>query len=306
VSPRLPGMTSAYSVPDHSMVRRPALPLLALLSLALAGPGAAEAAIGRSVLKSNKIDTGNPAFTVSCPKGTVALNGAPYRTSSAIVPALSAPSGSRKWRFGYASGEDATVRTALRCVRTAARRGSVRYRLGTKRRRAVRLQPDAARRIRLTCPRGLIPSGYGFDESEGSSPQADPGAIDFYEIYPSRRSVRFGLRNDTSEPSQVSVYLRCFSRTARSRRARRRAVVKRRTFRDRLAGDRDKRVRHQCRKGEFALLTGWRLPRNGSVYVDSSYPQRARRGRWLLENLGSRRRVRTVLLCMRERRVGRR
>ena len=302
----MPAGATAYSVPPLNVARRLAPTSVALIALALAAPGTADAALGRSLVKQKKVTTGNPAFTISCPRGTVAVNGAPYRTSSAIVPALSAPVGRRKWRFGYAAGEEATLRVALRCVRTRARRGSVRYRVSNRRRRAVRLSPDATRRIRLRCPRGTVPAGYGFDQSEGSSPQADPGAIDFYEVRPSGRTVRFGLRNDSSEPSQMSVHLRCFSRRSSSRGVRRRATVKRRTFRDRLRADRDKRVRHQCRKGEFALMTGWQFPRRGSVYVDSSYPQEARKGRWLVENLGGRRRVRTILQCMRERRVGRR
>jgi hypothetical protein len=268
------------------------------LALALLAVGAQPAlGEGHSVTVKKRLGQGVSTFAGSCPRNYVALNGASFPTPGDVVPSYSGPGESlRRWRFGFDAGGPGTVRTTVRCGRTRfPRRVHVKFQVQSVARNDIRLGAGTTKKVALRCTEGHVPTGYGQDQSPGgaTSPR-DPGAIDFQSVVPHKHGITFGLRNDTSEAAKVNVFMRCWQRKIRGRTS----PVEPRSFRDKVRAGKGKRVKHSCRRGEFALATGWSIPRGSQVSLSSSRPDGSRRGRWAFDNDGGASNVRTSLLCL--------
>jgi hypothetical protein len=265
---------------------------LALTLVVLAVPASAQAASGRSVSRSTVIDKGRSGFSVSCPGKTVALNGAVLETSEDVVTTRSAPSqGARRWRFGFQSQAQSRVRTVLRCAPVNSP-GSFRVASRTKR---VILRAGGLRRVTITCPKGLVPTGYGQEQPGGGDNSADPGTVALFKVLPTGHGMSFGLRNNDTEQGRGGVFLRCWQRRVYRGPGVR---VRQHLFRDALPADRSTTAAHSCGRGQYALATGWKIGPSGVAFVSSSYPQGQRKGRWFFENTDVRVRATTSLLCL--------
>jgi hypothetical protein len=272
------------------------VPLARFLGLALAllavsaQPAFGE---GRSVTRKVKIGEGASSFTVSCPKGYTALNGGTYPTISDVVTSLSAPDrGLRKWRFGFDAEGPSKVRVEVRCggVRFRHRTRS-RFQVQTSARNNVLVRAGATRKVRLKCAKGRIPTGYGQSQTLGQD--REPGAIDFYSVAPSRRGFVIRLRNQSTEDSKIDLFLRCWKRTGRGQ-----LRVKVRKFRTRIPANGRKGVKHRCRRGEFALATGWSFSPDSGVALTSTRTTGKRKARWSFDNGSDGARARTSILCL--------
>src|SRR4051794_7117629 len=176
--------------------------------MALSAPAAL--AEGRSVTRKVRLGEGARAFTVSCPKGFAALNGGTYPTASDVVPSVSAPvKGLRRWRFGFDAEGPATVRAVVRCGRLSfPRRVHARFQLQTKAKNKMTVASGATRRVTLRCKKGHVPTGYGQNQTPtGPDQDRDAGAIDFHSVTATRRGFVFGLRNQSTESSQVDLFI---------------------------------------------------------------------------------------------------
>jgi hypothetical protein len=222
----------------------------------------------------------------------VALNGAALRTSKDVVTTRSEPGrAARRWRFAFQSQAQSRVRTVLRCVPVSSPGA---FRVASRARRVI-LRAGGLRRATLSCPKGLVPTGYGYEQPGGGNDSADPGTIAIFKVLPTKRGMSFGLRNNDTEKGMAAVFLRCWQRRVHGGPGVR---VKQHLFHDALPADRSTRVTHSCGRGQYALATGWKLGPSGVASVSSSYPQGQRKGRWFFDNTDVRVKATTSLLCL--------
>jgi hypothetical protein len=268
--------------------------VLALLALS-AQPAFAE---GRSVTRRVQLREGANAFTVSCPRKFAALNGGTYPTASDVLPSISAPGkGLRQWRFGFDAGGPANVRVVVRCERLKfPRRVHAKFQVHTAAKNKLTVGSGATRKVTLRCPKGHVPTGYGQNQTPtGEGQDRDAGAIDFYLVKATKRGFVFGLRNQSTETAQVDLFIRCLRRKLRGRLAK---VRVRKFKRQTVPANGSRRLRHACRRGDFALATGWSFGSGSGVALTSTRPAGKRRARWAFDNGGDRAKVRTSILCL--------
>ena len=253
---------------------------------------------GRSVTRKVALKEGANSFTVSCPRNFAALNGGTYPTASDVVPSISAPvKGLRRWRFGFEAGGPANVRVVVRCGRVKfPRRLHAHFEVNTAAKNELTVGPAATRKVTISCAKGHVPTGYGQNQTPtGEDQDRDAGAIDFYLVKATRRKVVIGLRNQSTEAAQVDLFIRCWRQRLGGRLAK---VRVRRFKRQTVPANGSRRLRHTCRRGEFALATGWSFGSGSGVSLTSTRPAGKRRARWVFDNGGGRAKVRTSILCL--------
>ena len=140
-----------------------------------------------------------------------------------------------------------------------------------------------------------MPAGYGQNQTPtGPEQDREAGAIDFHSVTATRRGFVFGLRSQSTESAQIDLVIRCLKLRRRGRPAR----VRVRKFRTRVPANGSKRVRHRCRRGEFALATGWSFGSDSGVTVSSTRTTGRRKARWLFDNGSDPARVRLSIVCL--------
>ena len=230
---------------------------------------------------------GSRTLILTCPEPAVALHaGASSELGSDSVP----DSDPRRWSFRFTSdaGDPARrVRAVLRCVRLQLPPGlrGVRLTVGTVRRPDVFVVAGAARRVALTCQRGMIPTGWGLER--GGAGQA----IAVAAATPRRRGFVFRLENTGSAGASATPRIRCLKRSQRARSGERHAFETRiARFDDSGAG-----ARHACRRSEYSLSTGVSLDPSDDILLTGAMPAGARGGRWSFNRGGQ---ASTNLVCL--------
>jgi hypothetical protein len=238
-------------------------------------------------------DQSHSNFKLACPKGSVALGGAPVRVPSGVAVGRSVPGEStRSWLFSFSSQAPATVKAEVRCASVRFPGKKVHFQLGTSAAFETKVPAGSTLRLKLTCTTGLVPTGLGQDQTPvpGGGPRT-PGAISIQSALPTERAFILRLRNDGTSTAEGDYHLRCLKRTVAGRDL----DVSKLSFRDKL-GD-PGRIKHACKHGQSALTTGWVLP-SGATTLRSSFLSSTRWGHWVFDQGQSRPRVKTTLLCL--------
>jgi len=281
-----------------------ALAASALALLLLAAP-AAQAGPGRLVVTTeSKLTTvaagQSKRLFLGCPRGSVALAGA--SAPPVGVARLSSVPGASRWgfRFENVGTADRRVRGLVRCLEVAppddVRR--LRYGLSIRRKRAA-LGAGGAGSVGVRCRRGHDPTAYG---ARYESPAAGRGTARLYEAIPVAAGYDFALAETAGAPTSLDLFVRCLARRGTATTAAGGSQsfdidVLRRRFRDgvRSGGG---RIRHSCRRGDYALGAGFGVDPLGGANLVAARPEGARGTRWLFRNAGARAEVRTFLLCL--------
>jgi hypothetical protein len=261
--------------------------------LALAAPSGALPGDVTTVTRSFSADQGSSSFSLSCPKGSVALGGAPVSVPSGVDVGRSVPGDStRGWLFSFSSQRAATVKAEVRCASARLPGKHVRFQLGTVSVTEIKVRAGSSLRVKLKCTSGLVPTGLGQDQTPvpDGGPRR-PGAISIQSALPTGRGFILRVRNNGTATAEADYHMRCLRRTVDDQGL----DVSKLSFRDQL-GD-SGRVKHACKRGQSALTTGWVLP-SGATALRSSFLSSTRWGHWVFEPGRSRPRVKTALLCM--------
>ena len=262
---------------------------IAILVLA-ALPGAAAAAPvvdPVSVSRFVTVDAGETrALTLACPGSAVALHGAASsERGSDSIPS----SDPQRWTFRFANGSSGPRRAGgvVRCVRlrVSADVSGVALAVGTVRRPNVFVVAGASRAVRLTCQRGMIPTGWGVERGDAGRTIAVAVAS------PTRRGFRFVLENTGNVGASATPRIRCLERTEEASGGRTHSFSTRvATFED------DGTVaRHSCRRREYSVSAGVSLDPAGDALLERATPRRRRGGLWLFSGEGS---AATSLVCL--------
>src|SRR4051794_23488866 len=260
--------------------------------LVLAAPAGALSGDVTTGTRSFNADQGSSSFGLSCPKGSLALGGAPVSVPSGVDVARSVPGAStRGWLFSFSTQSPATVTAEVRCASARFRGRRVHFQLGTVAANETKVRAGSSIRLKLNCTTSLVPTGLGQDQTPvpGGGPRR-PGGISIQSALPTGRGFILRLRNDGTSTAEADFYMRCFKRTVEGHGI----DVSKLSFRDKL-GD-SGRIKHACKRGQSALTTGWALP--GSTALRSSFLSSTRWGHWVFESGQSRPSVKTALLCM--------
>jgi hypothetical protein len=234
-------------------------------------PGAAAAAPvvdPVSVSRFVTVDAGETrTLTLTCPGTSVALHGAASTERSDSIPGADA----QRWtfRFGPASGGPRRVGGVLRCVRfrLPADIGGVALAVGTVRRPDLFVVAGASRRVRLTCQRGMVPTGWGV---EGA------GSIALAAASPTRRGFAFVLENTGERGASATPRIRCLERREQA------ADGRTHTFSTRVARFEDDGTvaRHACGRREYSVSAGVSLDPAGDAVLERATPRGQRGGLW--------------------------
>jgi hypothetical protein len=261
--------------------------------LALAGPAGALPNDITTVSRSFAVDASHSNFRLACPKGSLALGGAPVRVPNGVDVGRSVPGEStRGWLFSFSSQRAATVKAEVRCASARLPGKHVRFQLGTVSVTEIQVRAGSSLRVRLKCTSGLVPTGLGQDQTPvpGGGPR-QPGAISIQSALPTGRSFILRVRNNGTATAEADYHMRCLRRTVDGQGL----DVSKLSFRDQL-GD-SGRVKHACKHGQSALTTGWVQP-SGATTLRSSFLSSTRWGHWVFEPGQSRPSVKTALLCL--------
>jgi hypothetical protein len=232
----------------------------------------------RTVSRTKTVKAGNRAFSVRCRKGYTALSGSPTPPGIGVDLTRSTPGpGKRRWRFGFFTSENIRVRVVLRCVKG-------RPRLRTRRKKGIRVLPLTTRTVRVRCPRGWVPTGWGERQPPGSglaraAALVAPPALDFFRVGVSGRKMAFGLRNESEdETGRVDLYVRCWKKRKRAGR------IVRRTVHRHVTTSGEVTLRGKCRRRQISLFTGFSFDPSTGVGLSSTRPIHKRSARWVFQN----------------------
>jgi hypothetical protein len=248
----------------------------------------------RTVSRSKTVKAGHHAFSVRCRKGYTALSGSPTPPGIGVDLTRSTPGpGRRRWRFGFSTSEKIRVRVVLRCVRG---------RVATRRKKGVRVASESTRTVKVRCPRGRVPTGWGERQAPGTglarASLVVPPAVDFFRVGISGRKMAFGLRNESEDQTgKVDLYVRCWKKRRRAGR------VVRRTFHKHVTTTGELTIRHKCRRRQVSLFTGFSFDPSSGVGLSSTRPIHKRSARWVFQNpLVDETDIDTSLFCLKLRR----
>jgi hypothetical protein len=277
----------------------------ALVTLFAAAPALADGPLVRSVDKAVRLRAGTvtPA-TVGCPRGMTALAGGVRSKPTASTIRASMPSHPRRWGFRFGELVGARTHTAhvvVRCVGLDLPAGEPGLTLHVRTvSRRVPVPALSFAGTSLSCQRGFVPTGWGFQERPPGSPgPLGPEELQIYRAAAGRTGYRIGVENLGSADEVVTARIRCLER---------RTVTKHRfvhSFRLRHLGFSDRvglgtsRLSHSCALGHFALGAGHSIDRRDDILYRRSFTTGLGVGRWVFEQaVGPAQRVATQLVCL--------
>jgi hypothetical protein len=265
---------------------------LALIAAA-ALPAAASAGPVRpvSVTRSTDVPAGEArSLTLRCPAKAVALNASATTELADSIPGGNA----RTWTFRFAAENAArTGRAILRCVRMRLPKGVGRISLVVETRiePVLEMSPDDTQRLRITCSRGMVPTGWGLERI------GEDNGLAIADAMPTRRGWAFTVENAGSAGASGALHVRCLERTQRARTGERHAFSTRvASFTERLEGPGT--TRRACRRSEFSLSTGVSLPASDDILLTASGPVGRRGGEWTFAQPAGTVGVRTSIVCL--------
>jgi hypothetical protein len=271
--------------------------------LMAATPASAAAPIVRSVERLVPIRQGDVVVTtLPCPSGMAALGGGVISQPTGSVLRGSIPSSVSRWRFrfgGYEGARQRFARVALRCVALDLRGDTTILRTATSTDRVTVGALNTASTT-LTCPRGFLPTAWGFERRPpGSSSPLGPEETQIYRALASGRTFDIGIENLGGADESVRVRARCVQQRTRTREGLVHSFrIRNLTYRDRVRQGRDVE-HHPCARGFFGLGTGHAVDALDDILFRVSFLRHARSGRWVFDNSsGTGDLVRTQLLCL--------
>ena len=275
-------------------------------SLLTAAPASGAAPIVRSVERLVPIVQGDVVVsTIPCPSGMAALGGAVISRPTGSTVRGSIASSISRWRFrfgGYTGATRRNVRVVVRCVALNLRGDTTTLRTALPTDR-VTVRALSTATTTLTCPRGYLATGWGFERRPpGSASPLGPEETQVYRALASGRSFLIGLENLGGADESVRVRARCLQQRTRTREGQVHSFrIRNLTYRDRVRQGVDVES-HVCPRGYFALGAGHEMDPADDILFRSSFVRHARTGRWSFENTsGTGDLVRTQLLCLNRR-----
>lgn len=273
-------------------VKRTSLLTVAFLA-GVAPVAAAQAAVVETATVSRSVSVAPDAarsLTLSCPAGFLALSGA-ARSGFTTLTESFPRSGTRQWTFRFASrGNRHRAGALLRCVRLdlPVGVGGVTLRVGSAFKGDIEVAPGATRRVRVDCPGGQIPTGWGLRRGRA--------AVSVAAAVPTAGGWVFDLENRGRSRAETTAYVRCLAPVQRARSGQ----VHRFSIRTRTHVDRGptRTTSHSCPAGEFSVATGVALSPAQDIFLTATYPDGKRGGRWSFRRAGASSTVETSLLCL--------
>jgi hypothetical protein len=273
---------------------RTAAVVLAAPAAAAAPADAADRVVQTSSVSS---ETTVPAgatrsLTLTCPKGSVALNGAP--TTSGAYDSIPSTN-PRRWTFRFAAqpGGKHTAAAVLRCVRLRIPDGvaGVGLVVGTRWSQRLDIPGKSTSRFELNCNSGQLPTGWAV--RRGAAEEAR--RLTTAAVVPTRRGFVFRLENTGSASASALLHIRCLQKTQRA------SSHQRHTFRTRVASfaaSAADSATHSCRPSEFSVSTGFSIDPAADLLLATSYPSGQRAGNWSFRGRTESAPVTTKLLCL--------
>ena len=289
-----------------ALLRRNVLICLAGLagSLLAASSASAAAPVVRSVERLVPIRQGDVIVsTLPCPSGMAALGGGVISQPTGSTLRGSMPSSVSRWRFrfgGYTGARKRNARVVLRCAALDLPGNdttTLRTAFPTDR---VTVRALSTATTTLTCPRGYLPTAWGFERRPpGSSSPLGPEETQVFRALAGGRAFQMGLENLGGADESVRVRARCVQQRTRTREGLVHSFrIRKLTYRDRVRQGVDVE-HHACPRGYFGLGTGHQVDASDDILFRGSFLRRARSGRWSFENtLDTGDLVRTQLLCL--------
>ena len=263
------------------------------MALVASAPAAAGVVEPSSVSRSVNLSAGaTRSLTLTCPRESVALNGA----ATALPAWESLPRANpRRWTFRFTAGSSAAEAGAvLRCVHLGLPRGirGVGLVVGTRWSQRLNVLAGTARRVELRCSPGQLPTGWGIERSE--APAA--ASLGIAEVVPKGRSFIFKLENTGAVDASAALHIRCLERTQSAGKQ-----SKKHSFATRIATFHANGVaaqRHSCERSEFSVSTGVSLDPTDDILLAGAYPAGKRVGRWSFRGSAANASVITKLVCL--------
>jgi hypothetical protein len=271
-----------------------------VLLMLLAVPAAAHAQVVDVVTVERSVDV-SPGSTrtlaLTCPDPRVALHGA-------VTSSFGGDSIPRKnasgWNFRFSSTATSTRKASavLRCVRLRVPAGlkGVELNIGSVRRSGITIEPAASERVELECERGYAPTGWGLQRGSGSAAEG----LVVTAAVPTTDSWVLKVENTGDAPATASLHARCLERRQRATNGQTHTfALRKRSFSDRIAEGRNRKVSHSCRPGEYSVSTGVSLAGGDDLLLTLTSPLGKRQGRWSFRHpTVSTERVKTLLVCL--------
>ena len=234
--------------------------------------------------------------TARCPGGYVAVSGVVVAARRTATLA-SVPRGPSSWRFRIANSRKRRValNAELRCLRLNVPSGDLFLRVGTAHVRRALVPAGRATVERVRCPRGQVPTGFGYSQGRPGSPATE---VQANAVAPTRYGWYVGLENLGDEDAVVTVYGRCVQGTHRTNGLTHRMNVRRVALRGRLRRG-VFRLGGTCPRGFWSVDTGYRFSPRASLFTISTRPTGDRGGRWYFASRTRKRDlVRAYLTCV--------
>jgi hypothetical protein len=266
---------------------------------------------GQALFSTHDLPAGKVTrFTVTCPPGYVAVDGALTTPQAGVRPLRDGPNpnSQRAWDFGFinTTGADTTVTVRVSCVKVVPPKGFVIKPAATRRivvtKPVVTVQPFSEEAVKIACRKAAeAPMGEGTTYEKGLGPQARSSQVEDQPLvrltasYPVPGGFEMRVRNDGDEPADVEAQLVCMARRQVARRGRgkrrRKRVHELRVERRGMLGveklpGRLTPLEGSCGR-DFALLAGHEFPPGSKLDLFGAHPVGRSRLRWATFNFGS-------------------
>jgi hypothetical protein len=177
--------------------------------------------------------------------------------------------------------------------------GNVELNVNTVTRR-IGVEALGTARDRVTCRRGYVPVGWGFDIRPPSGDQnvLPPEETRVFQALAGPRSYAFGLENLGAGGHSGLMRVRCLQRTVRGGGRTHSWRVRRVRHSNRVRAGRRRTVEHSCPRGHLSLGPGHSLDPAGDMNFLRSFDTRVGSARWLFDNTGDTERATTQLVCL--------
>jgi hypothetical protein len=259
--------------------------LVAAVAALVAPSSLAQGVLSKSVfhtasLRSNTLT----AFTVTCPRGYLALGAGISRPASGVTLVGIRPAGARTFtfRFGNPPTNPAQhVTVAVSCVKFPSK-ALIRPKVVPVRSKLT-VAPGRAKAAALLCPLGAFPAGWGADlapvRSQHGYLPGPAGRVSVRKALMHLRGFSFSLRNRGVKAQSVSLYGTCLAAVRSAGASREKLHVRIITF-GRPVQPGSQRIVKRCPTGWISLTAGYGLRSpvttiNGAAAIGAG-------GRWWL------------------------